>query len=225
MKNRWHLLSLNQKLGVVAFLLGAVAVFGTPQTGPVSRVDGRELARIVETGASRVSPGELAAWILEGRADYRLLDLRDEAAIAAYTIPTAEPVRVTELLHHDLARNEKIVLYGEDETQAAKAWFVMRSQGFRSVSILQGGLAGWKNEVLFPVSPGPDADEATRLAFDRRMRVSTFFGGRPRAAMEGGAPMVSLDVPDMAMPEVVAPTGGGGGTKAASRRKKAREGC
>ena len=226
MNMRWSTLSLNQKLAAVTFLLGAVAVFGTPRQGPVSRVDSADMARIVETGASQVTPGELATWILEGRADYRLVDLRDETAFASYHIPTAEPVAVTELLAHDLTRNEVVVLYGNDETHAAKAWFMMHAQGFRSAAVLGGGLDAWRNEVLFPAAPGPDAGAPAEAEFERRMRVSTYFGGRPRAPDTGGETMTTFAAPDVAMPAVVAPGPvAGSGTKAAPRRKKAREGC
>ena len=82
--------TLNQKLAAVAVALGAVALFAEPRRGPVVTLDTRELAAIVEKEVDHVTPAELAAWIIEDRADYRLLDLRSEQEYAAYHIPTAE---------------------------------------------------------------------------------------------------------------------------------------
>ena len=47
-----------------------------------------------------VSLGVLAGWIVEGRADYRLIDLRDETAFGEYHVPTAENVPLTTLGEH-----------------------------------------------------------------------------------------------------------------------------
>ena len=58
-------------------VLGAIAVFASPQRGNVVTLDTRELALIVDGKLDHVSADELADWIIQGRADYRLIDVRD----------------------------------------------------------------------------------------------------------------------------------------------------
>ena len=226
MSGMFSRLTLNQRLAAVAFLLGAVAVFGRPQSGPVGTVDARELARIVETEVDHVTVNELAGWIVEGRFDYRLIDLRDEAEFAAYHIPTAERVSITDLAGYGLGRNEVIVLYSGGGIHSAQAWFLMKARDYKAVYMLLGGLASWQAEVLFPTAPAADAGAQARAAFERSARVSAFFGGSPRAAMAGGEPATVGVAPPVIMPEVKAPAVvAPAGAPAAARKKKAREGC
>ena len=85
-------LTLNQKLGALALALGALAVFANVAPGHTVTLNAKELLTGVERQEDHVTPPELAAWIVEGRADYRLVDVRDEKAFAEYHIPTAENV-------------------------------------------------------------------------------------------------------------------------------------
>jgi rhodanese-related sulfurtransferase len=195
--------TLKQKLALLAVALGALAVFGDPyRAGGRVTVDTRELATIVGGELDHVSPAELAGWIVAGRTDYRLLDLRDADAYAAYHVPTAESVPVAGLPDYPLARNETIVLYSDGGIHAAQGWFLLKAEGYPGATLLRGGLDAWKDEVLFPAAPpdgvSPTPEEAA--AFARAGRLAAFFGGAPRAAGAGdaGPPVVEL-------PTVVAP--------------------
>jgi rhodanese-related sulfurtransferase len=217
-------LGLNKALGVVAILLGAVALFA--QVHPDRTVTVHESALLTANvrGEAHVPPNQLAGWIIEGRADYRLIDLRDGAAFDEYHVPTAESVPLTALGEHGLLRNEKIILYADRDLPAAKAWLLLRGRGYRGVYTLQGGLDGWKDQVLFPVVPqNPTPEEQAR--FEEAAHVAKFFGGQPRAAASGGEPqLVDMSALQAAAPAVAAPSlpaaGGPSGP-----RKRAREGC
>ncbi len=216
--------TLNQKLAAVAVALGAVALFAEPRRGPVVTLDTRELAAIVEKEVDHVTPAELAAWIIEDRADYRLLDLRSEQEYAAYHIPTAENLPLTALADFAPAPGEKIVLYSEGGIHAAQAWMLLRARGYTSVYTVLLGLDGWKDDVLFPVLPA-EADAQQRARFEKAAAVAKFFGGQPRlasAAAGAEAPAVALP----AAPEMprLAPPAGGRATPSATPKKK-KEGC
>jgi rhodanese-related sulfurtransferase len=210
-------LSLNQKLAAVALALGALALFSQPHRGPVVTLDTRELALIVEKEVDHVTPAELAGWIVQGRSDYRLIDLRDEAAYATYHIPTAENVTVAALPEFPFLRTEKIVLYSDGGIHAAQAWMLMQAQGYRAVYTVLGGLDAWKDEVLFPALPA-QATVADRARFERAAALAKFFGGEPRA--EGGA---AAPAP-VQLPKLAAPAPSGAATPVAPRKKK-KEGC
>jgi rhodanese-related sulfurtransferase len=212
-------LTLNQKLGALALALGALAVFANVAPGHTVKVDARELLTGVERQEDHVTPPELASWIVEGRAGYRLVDLRDEGAFSQYHIPGAQNVPLPTILDGALARTDEIVLYGDGGVHAAQAWMVLRGRGYRKVRTLRGGLDAWKDEVLFPVAPAsPTGEEQAR--FERAAQVARFFGGEPRSAATAGASPVAL--PRAAAVPVAPPTlpaGAGGGPR------KRREGC
>jgi hypothetical protein len=211
-------LTLNQKLAAVALALGALALFSQPHRGPFVKLDARELALVVEQEVDHVKPAELAAWIVEGRADYRLIDLRTADEFAAYHIPTAENAQLPALTEYPLLRNEKIVLYSEGGIHSAQAWLLLRAQGYEGVYTVLGGLDGWKDEVLFPVLPA-DAGPRDRAQFERAAALAQFFGGQPRA--DGAA---AAEAPATALPKLTAPVATGPAVPAAPRRKK-KEGC
>jgi rhodanese-related sulfurtransferase len=219
-------LTLNQKLAFVAVSLGSIALFAAPYPGSKVTIDARELALVVGTEADHVESPELAAWIIEGRADYRLVDLRSEAEFAQYHIPTAENIPMNVLTDAGLGRQEKLVLYSEGGIHSAQAWMLLKAQGFKSVYMLKGGLDEWKDQVVFPVvADNPTAAERAR---DERLRsISAFFGGQPRSASAvsaGAAAMPGMAAPAMpAMPKVTAPPSPAGGATPAAKKKK--EGC
>lgn len=216
-------LTLNQKLGVLALALGAVAVFANVAPGYTVRVNAKELLTGVERQEDHVTAPELATWIIEGRTDYRLVDVRDEKAFAEYHIPGAENVPLATVLDGALSRTDKIVLYGDGAVHAAQAWMVLEGRGFTQVYTLLEGLDAWKDEVLFPVMPhSPTSEQQAR--FERAAQVARFFGGQPRAATGGeGSAFASLPGP-AALPSVAAPVLPAGAGATPVRRKK-REGC
>jgi rhodanese-related sulfurtransferase len=213
-------LTLNQKLGAFALALGALAVFANVAPGHTVTVNAKELLTSVARAEDHVTPAELAAWIIEGRADYRLVDIRSEKAFAEYHIPTAENVPLATVLDGALDRTDKIVLYGDGGIHAAQAWMVLKGKGYTQAYTLLEGLDAWKDEVLFPVMPqSPTPEEQAR--FERAAQVAKFFGGQPRAVAAPGSEPMALPTQAMA-PAVAPPTLPAG---AAAGPKKKREGC
>jgi rhodanese-related sulfurtransferase len=211
-------LTLNQKLGVLALALGAIALLAQPHRGPFVKLDARELAVVVEEEVDHVTAPELAAWIVEGRSDYRLLDLRTAEEYAAYHVLTAENVPLSGLANYPLSRNEKIVLYSEGGIHSAQAWMLLRAQGYEAVYMVLGGLEAWKDEVLFPALPA-NADAQARAQFERAEQVARFFGGEPRSTGEAAAATTPVDLPKLTAPPPVP------GPATPTAKKKKKEGC
>lgn len=214
----WSLLSLNQRLALGALALGLVALFVDPQRSTVVRVDLKELAAEVEREEDHVLAGDLASWIIEGRADYRLIDLRGEKEFAEYHIPTAENLVLSALPEAALSPRDRIVLYSDGGIHAYQAWMLLRAKGFRNIYTLKGGLDEWKDAVLFP-SLADNASAADRARFERAAAMARFFGGTPR---QGGA-QAGAALPTPAMPKVEAPVAAAAAGPAKPRKKK--EGC
>lgn len=214
---RLNKLTLNQKLAVLLLALGFLAIFlGDPYRGAEASVDTKELALIVEKQVDHVTAEELADWIIQGRADYRLIDLRSEADYAAYHIPTAENIPLAELPNADLLRNEKIILYSEGGIHSAQAWFLLRAKGYKAVYMLFGGLDEWKDKILFPVIPA-DVPPAEESRYAKIAKVSRWFGGTPQTSGEKETiQSVNLPTPPPAAAPAATPK---------TQGKKKKEGC
>lgn len=212
-------LSLNGRLAAIAFLLGFVALFaGSPYKGAGATVNTKELSIAMATGADQVAVTTLADWIIQGKADFRVVDLRPEASYAEYHIPPAEHISVAGLAQSSLQRNEKVILYAEDGARAAQAWMLLRAKGYKGVYLLRGGLEAWKDSVLFPRIPeNPTPSQVVEFA--RAREVSKFFGGTPQALAGDVAGAQTIAMPKLAMPAPAA-AGAPGAVK-----KKKKEGC
>jgi rhodanese-related sulfurtransferase len=203
-------------LGLAA--VGLFAAFaGDPYRGSHATVDTKDLALRVSKGADVISPGQLADWIIQGRSDFRLIDLRSEKDYATYHVPTAENVPLASLTPGFAGHNEKLILFAEDGAESAKAWYLLEAQGFRSVYVLDGGLQMWRTTVLFPRR----TSDMTQSAFERRVQVAKFFGG---AAQTNSAAVMPAEIvmPNPATP-VASPTAAPVISKTQPRKKK--EGC
>ena len=211
-------LSLNQRLALAAFGLGFVALFaGSPYHGADATVNTKELALIVERQADQVDVQALADWIIQGKSDFRVVDLRAEKAYAEYHIPPAENIPVTGLEHSSLMHNEKVILYSDDGTRAAQAWMLLRAKGYKGVYMLNGGLDEWKARILFPRIPD-NPTSAQAIEFARVKEVSRYFGGAPQSGAADTAAARKV-----AMPRLEMPAAGAGGAGAPKKKKK--EGC
>lgn len=198
--------------------LGFIALFaGSPYRDSMAKVDTRQLA--LEAGADRVSVEQLADWLIAGRNDFLLVDVRSEKDFAADHLPAAINVPLATLSADFASRNERVILYSDGDLQAAQAWFLLRSLGYRAVYLLSGGLDAWKSTVLFPKAPPAGAPPAEQVAFARRAAVATHFGGRPQTGSGAVAP-AAPELPQLAPPAPPAE-----GAAPAPVKKKKKEGC
>jgi len=205
-------------LGLAA--VGLFAAFaGDPYRGSRATIDTRDLAIRVGKGADAIQPAQLAGWIIQGQNGFRLVDLRPEKEYAAYHIPTAQDVPLASLTPDFAAHNEKLILYSDDSMEAAKAWFLLEAQGFRSVYVVEGGLQKWRETVLFPRK----SSEISDTAFERQAEVAKFFGGAPQAEGASIPANAALALPKTA--PVALPTLPDVGGSNAPAKKKKKEGC
>lgn len=215
---KWNIQwTLNKRLAATALCLGFLALIaGNPHEGGRYEIDSRELSLIVDKGIDHVGALELADWIIQNKADYRLIDLRSEKEFNEYNIPTSENTTLTALETYPILRNEKIVLYSDGGIHSAQAWFLLRAKGYKGVYILRGGLEEWKDQILFP-RIAENASKEELAAFERIKEISKFFGGTPQTGSNEAKSDVSI-----AMPKLEMKTPAKQGTTA---RKKKKEGC
>jgi rhodanese-related sulfurtransferase len=208
-------LSTPKKLALVAFILGLIAVFaGSPYVGSTITVNVKDLALTTVKNSDKINVIELADWIIKEKSDYTLVDLRDEKEFTEYFISTAVNIPLETLPESGVLRNQKIILYADDDLKAAQAWFILKSKGYKGVYLLDGGLEKWKDEVLFPrLAVNASADEIAQ--FEKRKEISKFFGGVPQT----DSTKVTENKIKLPTPEITSQPG------VTKTKKKKREGC
>jgi rhodanese-related sulfurtransferase len=217
-------LTLNQKLAVAALLLGAVALAAKPYRSATVEVDTTALSAELAKGEGQTEPRELAAWILGGRGDFRVIDVRTPDAFASGQIPGAENIPVGGLLDAGLVRTERIIICGDDGVSSAQAWLLLRAKGYRGASVLKGGMAAWRDQVVSPMlveNPTPEQKQEN----DKLTAIAAYFGGQPR--MPAGATAVPVTAPPVATaaPRIAPPVAAAAAPAKAPAGKKKREGC
>lgn len=203
---RWNAVRV---LGVALVALGLwAAVAGDPYGRDQATVSPRELALEVGGKTDHVTVEELASWIVAGRVDYQIIDVREPAEFEAYHIPLARSVQVAALDRNFAPHNEKLIVYSDGGIHAAQAWFILKSMGYQNVYLLLGGLDEWKDVILFPRKPAEGNPEAM-ARFLRLSELSRFFGGQPRGAEDGGGEaMPEIAPPVMPSVPITPPAGG-----------------
>lgn len=219
MKKHFSELSLEKKLGLIALTLGFLALFGAnPYERTFTSLNTKEIAYASESRNSKIDVLELAGWLIQGKADYKLIDVRSENSFNEYHIPEAQNFSVLALQNSPLQKNEKIILYSDNEMEAAQAWFLLKSKGYKAVYILSGGLDSWKNRILFPkASANASADEQAN--YEKIKEISKHFGGVPQSVSEESTPKTPVQ-----LPKLQAPASSNNQAGAAAPRKR-KEGC
>jgi rhodanese-related sulfurtransferase len=165
--------------GSLALLAAAV---GTPTRGARrDTIDVAALAGEIEHETDHVTARELAAWIRGATPGLRVLDVRSLSEFAAYHIPSAEHVALSDIAKLSPKSGETLVLYSEGGAHAAQAWVLLRASGHQRVYFLRGGLLDWMDDVMSPIVSGDSAASVAAL--------SRYFGGVPRAAGDEAVPL------------------------------------
>ena len=141
--------------------------------------------------------------------------LRKSEEFAKYNIPSSENIQVDQILKSDLARNNNILLYSDNDFETAQAWFLLKANNYKGVSVLKGGLKTWQENILFPTcSCDPIPTKEQQHKHNKLAEVSKYFGGKIQTDSV-------VDSKKIAMPEIEAPTI----TLKKAKGKKKREGC
>lgn len=223
MKKLFSELDLKYKLALIAILLGVVALFaGDPYDGNSVKVNVKDIALSTVKNSDKINPVDLADWIIQGKADYILVDLRTPDKYSDYTLPESENIPLVELPNSDLLRNQKIILFSDDEVAAAQGWFILKAKKYNSVYILEGGLNGWKDRVVFPRIPAnPTKDQLAEM--EKKRMIAQYFGGDLMQDVTSTAIKSEIKSSQTSVTQQNSQVKTGG--KVTAPKKKKREGC
>ena len=154
-----------------------------------------DVARAIIHRQDQVGVDTLADWIIQGKQDFMLVDVRPQEAFAAGHIKTAQSMPLTYLVEREtisrLPRDRKLILYSNGNREAAQALVMLRLAGFDTYALL-GGYEFWTQHVLHPELPA-DAGDDEILKFHKQQAIACYFSGN----YKGGA----------ALPDSAAPAG------------------
>lgn len=173
--------------------VAAASVRGEPQ---------RRLKFAVEGGdAGRVTPKELADWIVEGRRDFAVVDMREhgewqkghvqKAVSCGSCHESSAEGRTAQHGEGFVDLSKKLVLYTQTDKEPIVVPRVLHDNPrlFR----LAGGFEAWRREVLGKVPLEGLADEEQLAAARRHEAVRAFLSGeRPAAAGTAKLPVAPI---------------------------------
>lgn len=162
------------------------------------------IARDIIHGNDQVSPDDLAQWVIEGRQDFVLLDVRSSEDFESGHIDTARSTPLTYLVEartlDQLPDDRKLVLYSNATEHAAQAAVMLRLAGLNAYA-LEGGYNFWQQRVLNPdLAAQTDAEV---LEQEKRRAIACYFAGNYRGA--GSAEAVPGDAAGPAFSPAVEP--------------------
>ena len=152
---------------------------GNQGAGQGEAADFQQLARAIIHRQDQIGVDTLADWIVQGRRDFVLLDVRPQDAFAAGHIQSAQSMPLTYLVEHQtmsrLPRDRMLVLYSNGNREAAQAVVMLRLAGLDAYGLL-GGYEFWTQHVLHPELPA-DAGDDEILRFRKQQAVACYFAG------------------------------------------------
>gem|GEM_PF-992110 len=213
-------MKLNFNLIGAAILLvsaGILALTGIPgSSAPLKTAE--DVSKIALAEEDKIDPALLGEWIIEKKNDFVVVDLRSPIDFADFNIPGSVNIPFVSLMTKEgmnaLPKAKKIVLAASDEARAGQAWMVLRGRGTQ-VFLIKGGILGWWNKVMTPVSvQGEMLNSADAAEYAAKLKVMREVLGGGGGISSGAAPETPVTIP----PPVSAPAGGGA-------KKKKAGGC
>lgn len=146
--------SLAAAILIVAATILAVAATIVRGTGS-EPLNAPAMVQGIVQETDRVTPQELARWLIEKRTDFQLIDVRQPWRFDDYHIPTAVNIPLSQLFEptglKQISRGKKIVLYGSGQGHAAQAQLLLSMKGYNALS-LREGINGWWYDLMTPTS-------------------------------------------------------------------------
>ena len=133
----------------------------------------------------RASVEELATWLIEGRSDFMLIDVRAPEDYESGKIGDAENIPIAQIVSADtLARlptDRMLLVYSNGSENAAKAAVLLRLAGF-DAHLLVGGYTAWHERILNPDISAEALDGESLRVAEQRAYSCYFVGERSDAA-------------------------------------------
>jgi rhodanese-related sulfurtransferase len=170
------------KATLLSMSIASVAACGPSNDSQVSLTD---VAQAAARQDDRVSVADLASWIIEGRGDFKLVDVRMPEDFESGKIGDAVNIPIAQLVTQDvlssLPTDRQIVVYSNGSENAAKATVMLRLSGF-DAHLLTGGYNAWQAKILNPEISAAAIDGESLEIAEQRAYACYFVGERSDAS-------------------------------------------
>jgi len=170
------------KATLLSFLVASIAACGPSNETDVSLAD---VAQAAARQDDRVSVEDVAGWLIEGRGDFKLIDVRSPDDFEDGMIGEAENIPVTRLIAEDvlrsLPRDRMVIVYSNGSENAAKAVVLLRLKGI-DAHLMAGGYNAWHEHILNPDISAEELDGESLRVSEQRAYSCYFVGERSDAA-------------------------------------------
>ena len=165
---------------VIALVLACIMLFLPSQNSSKYSFDPEAIAKSIDAQEDQIDPRTLSEWIIEGRRDFQVIDIRSEKEFEESSIKGAENIPLQELLRKDtiegLSEDKLVVIYSNGNSHAGQAWLVLNTAGIDAY-VLEGGLNYWNSFIMNPKAPSGAPSDDEILRFRARKAVGNYLGG------------------------------------------------
>lgn len=157
-----------------------------------------DVAQAAARQDDRLSVEELASWLIEGRGDFKLIDVRTPEDFESSRIGDAENIPIAQIASQDvlqrLPTDRMVIVYSNGSENAAKAAVMLRLSGI-DAHLLTGGYNAWHERILNPDISADELDGESLKVSEQRAYSCYFVGersdtGRPEHSGEPFVPPV-----------------------------------
>jgi len=171
----------NKQIGIAVGLLLAVMMLFLPNVDAAKyKFNPETVSKWIENKEDHVTPIELSQWIIAGKADYQLIDIRSSKVFqkghikGAINIPLKKLLKKT-TIDNEVSDSKMIVLYSNGNSHAHQAALILKTIG-KDTYVLEGGFNGWIATVLNPKTPKTFTDDEI-LKYKASQSIANYFGG------------------------------------------------
>lgn len=169
------------KATLLSLSVASVAACGPSTKSDVSFTD---VAQAAARQDDRVSAHDLATWLIEGRGDFQIIDVRMPADFEKGHIGDAQNIPLAELVTDTaigaLPMDRKVIVYSNGSENAAKATVLLRLAGINA-HLLTGGYNAWQAKILNPEISAEALDGESLATAEQRAYACYFVGERSDA--------------------------------------------
>jgi len=164
------------KAMLLSIVVVSIAACGMSNESEFSLTD---IAQAAARQDDRESVEDLASWLIEGRGDFKLIDVRTPEDFASASIPDAENIPIAQIVTQDvlmrLPTDRMVIVYSNGSENAAKAAVLLRLSGI-DAHLLTGGYNAWHQRILNPDISADELDGES-LQISAQRALSCYFVG------------------------------------------------
>ena len=158
------------KAMLLSIVVVSIAACGMSNESEVSLTD---IAQAAARQDDRESVENLASGLIEGRGDFKLIDVRTPEDFASGSIADAENIPIAQIVTQDvlmrLPTDRMVIVYSNGSENAAKAAVLLRLSGI-DAHLLTGGYNAWHKRILNPDISADELDgESLKISAQRAL--------------------------------------------------------